>query len=151
MVRGRDRIWWKFKETPDLEALQKAGAGIREKLGKDGLLLTQDTYLAIEAGARVPHGMEMGPFCYYPDMSRERAEKLNLLNREMLIEVLTQARAPVAAFSGYGLTIRSPEIEELSSNEWKKLRTALETAYKKTAEIPNFGQASTTLNVFERR
>jgi hypothetical protein len=150
LIRGRDRIWWKFKEMPDLPALQKAGAELHAKLGDDGLLLTQDTYLAIEAGARVPHGMEMGPFSYYPDMPREQAEKLNLMNREMLIETLSQARAPVAAFSGYGLTIRSPEIEELSSSDWKLLRAALETGYKKTGEVPNFGQAYTTLEIFKR-
>jgi hypothetical protein len=151
LVRGRDRIWWKFKETPDLAVLQQAGAELREQLGADGLLLTQDTYLAIEAGARVPHGMEMGPFCYYPGMPREQAETLNLLNEEMLIEILTQARAPVAAFSGYGLTVRSPEIAEISSNEWKTLRDALEAGYKKTGEIPNFGQAHTVLEIFERK
>ncbi|MFA7256065.1 MAG: hypothetical protein WC047_00620 [Kiritimatiellales bacterium] len=150
LIRGRDRIWWKFKETPDLLALQKVGAELRETLGPDGLLLTQDTYLAIEAGARVPHGMEMGPFCYYPDMPRDRAEKLNLLNKEMMIETLTQARAPVAAFSGYGLTIRSPEIDELSSNDWKMLRAVLESVYTKTAEVPNFGQAHTPLEFFRR-
>lgn len=151
MIRGRDRIWWKFKETPDLAALQKAGAELREKTGKDGLLLTQDTYLAVEAGARVPHGMEMGPFCYYPDMPRERAEKLNLLNRDMLLELISSAEAPLAAFSGYGLTICSPQISELSSGDWKELRTALESVYLKTGEIPNFGQAHTTLELFERK
>lgn len=151
MVRGRDRIWWKFKETPDLLALQKAGEQIRGQLGEDGLLLTQDTYLAIEAGARVPHGMEMGPFCYYPDMPRERAEQFNLLNKEMLIETLEKGRAPMAAFSGYGLTIRSPEIAELSSNDWKVLRAVLKTGYERVSEIPNFGQAHTTLEVFRRK
>ncbi len=151
LIRGRDRIWWKFKETPDLAALQKAGAEIRKKLGTDSLLLTQDTYLAIEANARVPHGMEMGSFCYYPDMPREQAEKLNLLNEAKLTGILMQARESVAAFSGYGLTIRSPEIAELSSGERKKLRDVLETSYRKTAEIQNFGQAYTTLEIFERR
>ncbi len=151
LIRGRDRIWWKFKETPDLALLQKTGAEIREKLDKDGLLLTQDTYLAVEANARVPHGMEMGPFSYYPDMPRAQAEKLNLLNEEMLIELLLQAHAPVAAFSGYGLTIRSPEIAEIPSADREKLRTALEANYKKTFEIHDFGQAFTTLEVFERK
>jgi hypothetical protein len=150
MVRGRDRIWWKFKETPDLAALQKAGAQIREELGEDGLLLTQDTYLAVEAGARVPHGMEMGPFSYYPDLPREQAEKLNLLNKEMLLETLTRARAPMAAVSGYGLSIRSPEIAELPSNDWKALRAALEENYTKTGEVDHFGQAHTTLEIFKR-
>lgn len=151
LIRGRDRIWWKFKDVPDLFLLRKTGAELREKLGHDGLLLTQDTYLAVEAGARVPCGMEMGPFCYYPGMSREQAEKLNLLNEQMMIETLKQARAPVAAFSGYGLTIASPKIAEMSSNDWNILRTALETRYKKTREVPNFGQAHTLLEVFERR
>ncbi|MBC8206601.1 MAG: hypothetical protein ISR85_01750 [Kiritimatiellales bacterium] len=150
MVRGRDRIWWKFKETPDLMALQKAGAQIRKELGEDGLLLTQDTYLAVEAGARVPHGMEMGPFSYYPDLPREQAEQLNLLNKEMLLETLSRARAPMAAISGYGLTIRSPEVAELSSNDWKALRMALEKNYIKTDEVEHFGQAHTTLELFER-
>jgi hypothetical protein len=112
--------------------------------------LTQDTYLAIEANARVPHGMEMGPFCYYPDMPREQAEKLNLLNRDLLIKILEQARAPIAAFSGYGLTIRSPEITEIPSNDWIALRALLETGYKKTGEIQHFGQAHTTLELFEQ-
>ena len=151
LIRRRDRIWWKFKETSDLSALQKAGMEIREKIGEGGLLLTEDTYLAVEAGAGVPHGMEMGPFCYYPGMPRDRAEKLNLLNEEMMLEILMQARAPVAAFSGYGLTVCSPEITELSSSDWEKLRAALELSYLKTAEVPNFGQASTTLEVFERK
>ena len=151
LIRGRDRIWWKFKETPDLMALQKVGAELRGKLGEDGLLLTQDTYLAVEAGARVPHGMEMGPFSYYPDMPREKAEKLNLLNKEMLLEILSTARAPVAALSGYGMTIRSPEIAELSSNDRKALLAALETKYTKRHEIENFGQASTMLEIFERK
>lgn len=151
MVRGRDRIWWNFKDTPDLLVLQRAGEQIREELGDGGLLLTQDTYLAIEAGARVPHGMEMGPFCYYPEMPREQAEKLNLLNKEMMFEILEQARTPVAAFSGYGLSIESPSIGKISSEHWKELRSALDLNYVKSGEVPNFGQAHTTLEIFTRR
>jgi hypothetical protein len=151
MVRGRDRIWWKFKETPDLLALRNTGALIRNELGENGLLLTQDTYLAVEAGARVPEGMEMGPFCYYPDMPRERAEKLNLLNRDMMLELIEAAPAPLAAFSGYGLSIASPEIKQINPDDQRRLRAALEANYKKTGEVPNFGQAHTTLELFERR
>jgi hypothetical protein len=83
-------------------------------------------------------------------MPRKQAEKLNLLNKEMLLEILTEARAPVAAFSGYGLTIRSPEIEELSSNGRNELRSVLEMNYTKSAEVENFGQAHTTLELFDR-
>jgi hypothetical protein len=151
MIRGRDRIWWKFKETPDLIALQQAGAEIRKALGDDGLLLTQDTYLAVEAGAQVPHGLEMGPFSYYPEMPRQQAQALNLLNREMLRDLIEKAEATVAAVSGYGLTIRSPEIEELSAEDQNELRAALSGNYQKTKTIEHFGQAHTTLEVFKRR
>jgi len=151
LVRGRDRIWWNFKETPDLIALQKAGAKIREQLSEDDLLLTQDTYLAIEAGADVPHGLEMGPFSYYPEMPREQAEGLNLLNQEMLVELLSESAAPVAAFSGYGLTIESPSIGKISSKDWKALRAVLEVNYTKCCETENFGQAHTTLELFKHR
>jgi hypothetical protein len=150
LICGRDRIWWKFKETPDLLMLRRTGAQLREMLGDDGLLLTQDTYLAVEAAARVPHGMEMGPFCYYPDMPRAQAEKMNLMNRDLMVEALAQGRAPLAAFSGYGLTIRSPEIAEISSDEQRALRAVLEAGYQKTGEVASFGQASTTLEIFER-
>jgi hypothetical protein len=150
-VRGRDRIWWKFKETPDLIALRQTAAALRAQLGSADLLLTQDIYLAVEAGARVPHGMEMGPFCYYPQLPREEAVRLNLLNRELLDELLDQAPAPLAAFSGYGLAIRSPEVAELSAAEQQALRTQLETRYRKTGEVPHFGQAHTALELFERK
>ena len=83
-------------------------------------------------------------------LSEEQAEKLNLLNREMMMEVLSQANAPLAAFSGYGLTIRSPEISEISSGDWNELRSVLETNYTKYGEIPNFGQAHTTLELLGR-
>jgi len=148
LIRGRDRIWWKFKETPDLVALQNAGVQIRDQLGENDLLLTQDIYLAIEAGANVPHGLEMGPFSYYPEMPRAQAEKLNLLNKDMLLELLAEAPAAVAAFSGYGLTIASPEIKELSSKHRNELRSMLEENYTQSGETKNFGQAHTTLEIF---
>ena len=151
LVRGRDRIWWNFKETPDLIANQNVGEKIRAQLGEENLLLTQDTYLAIEAGADVPHGLEMGPFSYYPEMPRAQAEKLNLLNKEMLVELLSDAAAPIAAFSGYGLTIASPEIKEISSKDWKALRAVLKMKYTKIAAVENFGQAHTTLEIFGRK
>lgn len=149
MIRGRDRIWWKFKEVPDLLALQRVGAQLREKMAGNALLLTQDTYLAVEARADVPHGMEMGPFCYYPAMSREQAEKLNLLNEESLIDTIRTTQASVAAFSGYGLTIGSPEVNELSSEAREALRNAVGVRYQKTGEVPLFGQAHTTLEIFD--
>jgi len=151
LIRGRDRIWWKFKETPDLMVLQRTAVDLRKRMGEEKLLLTQDTYLAIEARAYVPHGLEMGPFSYYPELSRAQAKALNLVNKEMLIELLLKADAPIAAFSGYGLSIVSPEVTELSITDRTELRKILEMNYTKRDEIKYFGQAHTVLEIFENR
>jgi len=98
----------------------------------------------------VPHGLEMGPFSYYPEMPCAQAEKLNLLNEEMLVKLLSEASAPVAAFSGYGLSIASPEIKELSPEDQAALRAALQMNYTTCCEVEHFGQAHTTLEIFHR-
>lgn len=149
-VRGQDRIWWRFKEAPDLVVLRRVGTQLREQLGEGALLLTQDTYLAVEARARVPRGMEMGPFSYYPELSCEQASRMNVLNRTRLLAILEEARAPMAAISGYGLAIASPQIRELCPSEQAELRKALKQNYKPFARIPHFGQGHTTLELFVR-
>jgi MFS family permease len=149
-VRGRDRIWWKLKEKPALVQLQQVAAWIAEQAGFDTLLLTQDTYLAVEAGMSVPPGLEMGPFSYFPDMPRDRAERLRVLNRELLAELLAGSPARIAAFSGYGLAIRSPEVAELTEEEQEALWGVVESRYEEIAKIHHFGQGFTTLRVLAR-
>ena len=95
--------------------------------------------------------MELGPFCYFPDMPREKAEACHVLNREMLHEVLASSDAPVAAFSGYGLAIRCPEITQLPVDEQDELWRAVEARYEQVATVTPFGQADTTLRVFSRK
>jgi len=150
-VRGRDRIWWKLKEQSDLALLRDAAELVRSNSPEGSVLLTQDTYLAVEAKRGVPAGMEMGPFCYYPEMSRERAEKLHLLNRDMLLETLAEAQAPLAAFSGYGLSIESPAITEVEEADGALFRERLEQGYEKTETLAYFGQAHTTLDIYLRK
>ncbi|WP_160300770.1 hypothetical protein [Kiritimatiella glycovorans] len=147
-VRGRDRIWWKFKERPDLVKLRDAGAFIRARTPAGSILLTQDAYLAVEADRRVPREMEMGPFSYYPDMERERAERLHLLNRAMLTERLRTADAPMAAFSGYGLTIACPEIQPLPAEETERFYELVRERFRPVREIEHFGQGHTLLRIY---
>mgnify|MGYP003586193107 CR=1 FL=1 len=149
-VRGRDRIWWKLKDQPALRQLQQVGAWVAEQAGFDTLLLTQDTYLAVEAGMSVPPGLEMGPFSYFPDLPRDRAERLHVLNREMLEALLAESPARLAAFSGYGLAIRSPEVAELPEEEQEALWRIVEGRYEEIARIRDFGQGFTTLRVLAR-
>ncbi|WP_372846448.1 hypothetical protein [Pontiella sp.] len=148
-VRGRDRIWWRFKEQSDLQHLRAAADIVRQSTAGNGELLTQDTYLAVEAGVSVPSGMELGPFCYYPAMPREQAEKLHLLNREMLVELLRQSAAPMAAFSGYGLAIESPAIAPVAEADAVLFNHAVQARYEKIAAMPHFGQGHTTLDLYQ--
>jgi hypothetical protein len=150
-VRGRDRIWWQFKEKSDLALLHDVSHIVRENSPEGSLLLTQDIYLAIEANRAVPPGMEMGPFCYYPEMSRERAEKLHLLNREMLLETIASVEAPLAAFSGYGLSIESPAISAVDEVDTALFRQQLEQGYEHVESFPHFGQGHTPLEMYQRK
>jgi hypothetical protein len=150
-VRGRDRIWWQFKGKSDLVVLREAAVFVQEHSPAGSVLLTQDTYLAVEAGRSVPPGMEMGAFCYYPDLPRDQAEKLHLLNREMLLETLRSSDASVAAFSGYGLAIESPAIAAVNAEDAMLFESVLETCFSRELSVPFFGQAHTTLEIYKRK
>ena len=150
-VGQRDRLWWPLREESSLRRLRRAAEVVRGLCGPDRLVLTQDTYLAVEAGLDVPEGMEMGPFSYFPDWPREKAEKLHVLNREMMREVLRTSQASVAALSGYGLAVRAPEIVELSAEEQRALRGIIEERYRLAQRIGRFGHAETTLEIYQRR
>jgi hypothetical protein len=148
---GRDRIWWKIKERTPLQGLRIAASAILPRAGSDGLLLTQDTYLAVETGLKVPRGMELGPFCYYPDWSDERARRCHVLNRNGMENLLRTTSASVAAFSGYGLAIRSPEILPLTEDEQTRFNTLLRDRFQPVWRLADFGQGATELTIYENR
>jgi len=147
----RDRIWWPLRTQTPLGRLREAGALVRALSGEDDLLLTQDTYLAVEADRRVPRGLELGPFSYFPEWERARAARCHVLNREMLRALIATTPAPVAAFSGYGLSIRSPSVTALSPAEQAALNALVQSRYTLYTTIPRFGQAETPLRVLVAR
>ncbi len=176
LLAERDRIWWPLRSETSLQTLNRSGQMIRnlstvhsppslpsrpsvdnpssinsEPVTRNSELLTFDTYLAVEAGMSVPEGMGLGPFCYFPDMERTHAERLHVLNREMLLEIISNAEPQVAAFSGYGLAIRCPEITPLSVDEQAELWTMILSRYEDKFTITPFGQADTTLRVLVRK
>jgi len=148
---GRDRIWWPMKERSDLQVLRDTAAGLRAETQPGDLLLTQDTYLAVEAGLRVPPGLEMGAFSYFPDMDGSTADRLRVLNGQRLADLIDAAPAARAAFSGYGFAAACPAVEPLSTSERAAWLERLEQSYKKTAEVPGFGQGHTVLKLYQRR
>ena len=150
MIVGRDRIWWRMREQPALLQLRDAARLVREKSGDARELLTQDTYLAVEAGLRVPRGWEMGVFSYYPDWPRDRAEALRVVNAEMLREQLASSDARVAALSDYAFSIAAPAVAPLSVAEQQELLALLERRFAPAQTIPYFGQGNTTLRLYTR-
>ncbi len=150
-IGERDRIWWPFKEKSSLALLRETAAEVRKGLAPDDLLLTQDTYLAVEAGVRVPHGLELGPFSYFPDWPREKTDACHVLNRTSLIELLEQSSAPIAALSGYSFAVGCPAVKELPVQEQVVLWEILERHYELNYTVDGFGQAGTRLEIFLRK
>jgi hypothetical protein len=149
-LQSRDRIWWRMKDQPPLIKLREAAREVRRLAPAGGELLTQDIYLAVETGMSVPRGFELGQFCYFPAYSDQKAVARRVVNEGMMREILRTSPARVAAFSGYGLAMRSPEITELDPATREALMAIVLERFQPASEIPFFGQAGTTLRLFKR-
>lgn len=150
MIVGRDRIWWRMREQPALLQLRDVAQRVREASGDERELLTQDTYIAVEAGLRVPRGWEMGVFSYYPDWPRDRAERLRVANREMLREQLETSTARVAALSDYAFSIAAPAVAPVEEDERSDLIDRIESRFALADVVYAFGQGNTPLRLYTR-
>lgn len=151
LVIRQDRFWTVRKPVSDLALLRATARDIR-RLADDGkMLLTQDLYLAVETGMRVPEGLEMGPFSYFPNLSDADAARFHVVNRNRLCAVLASAPCDVAAFSGYGLAIRSPVMDEVPQVDVQRFWSVLGKNYDRVQEVPDFGQHCTMLEIMKRR
>jgi len=148
----RQDRFWVVKRTPsDLAKLRQTGKIIREKSPPDCLLLTQDTYLAVEARRRVPAGFEMGPFGYFPDLDDATAARCHVLNRAGMFRMLRQIDAPLAAFSGYAMAIGAPAMRELPADAQAQLWQAVTNRYDRIETVLDFGQGATKLGIWKLR
>ncbi|MEI7901021.1 MAG: hypothetical protein WCK89_12280 [bacterium] len=150
-VVRQDRFWVVRKSLPDLALLRMTAHDVRALAEKDEVLLTQDVYLAVEAGMRVPEGLDMGPFSYFPALSDEAAARFHVMNKSRLAALLASAPCSVAAFSGYGLAIRSPVMDAVPQEDSQRFLSLLGRNYAGVQEVPNFGQNCTTLQILKRR
>lgn len=155
LLAGRDRIWWPLKTQTALQGLHRAAALVRQQMptgaAGDAVLLTQDTYLAVEADMHVPPGMELGPFCLFPELSNEEAARYHVLNEAMLIDRVEHGEAGVAVFSDWGLAIRSPAIQPVEPETVQRIEQALCEFYEPVSRVEKFGQGETSLRLLKRR
>ncbi len=136
-VDGQDRFWTQKKECFELAQLQQAAAKI-EALDPGGkTLLTQDLYLAVETGRKVPEGLEMGPFAMLSDAEWRR--------------LLETVDCPVAALSGYTFAIEPPECGERSLPVQLEYWELLKRNYTLADRIARFGQNHTSLLLLKRK
>ena len=147
----QDRFWTELVKEPDLFVLRRVGREIRELAGNSRELLTPDAYLAVETGAAVPAGLEMGPFSYFPDLNDADARRHHLFNRARLLQLFENAQDEVCAFSEYGWAIASPAMTPVPEEERQQFLSALARRYDEVAEHPDFGQNHTRLRIFKLR
>ena len=150
-VYGQDRFWSVKKERTELSKLRFMAEEINLLDPGGSTLLTQDLYLAVEAGRKVPEGLEMGPFSYFPDISTAAAKSRHVMNTELLEQLLASAPTEVAAFSGYAFAIAAPKCDEVPFERQKKFFHILKKNYEVADTEPNFGQNATTLLVLRRK
>lgn len=151
VTSGQDRIWWPLRSETALQSLRHASTIIREMADKDDWLLTQDTYLAVETDMRVPRGLEMGPFSFFPELDDTTAMRFHVLNEARLQTLIKTSPAPVAAISGYAMAIASPAITPVEPDLQARLLETLESYYETAYHVDHFGQGGTTLKIMIRR
>jgi len=148
---AQDRFWSRKKPCSELAKLREMAREINV-LDPDGRdLLTQDLYLAIETGRRVPRGFEMGPFSYFPKMSADEARALHVFSTEDLKALLESAPCRMAACSGYVFAIAAPSCGEVPYEQQKEFWTILRKHYNLVDTEADFGQNATTLLVLRRK
>ncbi len=145
----QDRFWFEMKTTPDVIKLREVGAWLREHSAPGDQLLTQDAYLAVEAGLKVLPGLEMGPFSIFPALDDVSARKYQVHNVATLQRAIEASEGGLAALSGYSFAVSCPTTEKMDSAQTALLYQAVESRYEKVESIPNFGQGYTTLDLYK--
>ena len=150
-VAGRDRLWWRVKRESPLRELARAAERAKELAAGQGTILTQDTYLAVEAGLDVPREFAMGPFSYYPDFPDGRARAIGVANRGTLRALLEDSGIRLLVRSGYGFAVACPEVRPLSPEETREIEELVDRHFELVETWPAFGQARTPLEFRVRK
>ena len=131
--------------------LRRAGRAVREANPAGKPLLTQEAYLAVEAGAGVVPGLEIGPFSLFPALSDDEARAHRVHNVATLEEAIRTCDADVAALSGYSFLIALPTTEPLPEADRERLLAAVRQRFPDVVRAePRFGQQNTPLEVRTR-
>ena len=150
-IAGQDRFWSVKKEKCELAQLREVAREIEavDPGGRD--ILTQDLYIAVETGRRVPKPLAMGPFSYWGDGVPYKGAEATVLDHEGMKALIASAPCRVAACSGYSFSISAPRCDETPLERQLELWNALKARYELVLREDGFGQNSTPLLVLRRR
>lgn len=136
-INRQDRFWSLKKQKTELAQLRDVAETV-EALDPGGkTLLTQDLYLAIETGRRVPEGLEMGPF--------------SMLSDEQWKTLLNECECEIAALSGYAFAIDPPRCDERPMDRQMEYWNILRRRYEFVVREDDFGQNATPLLILKRK
>ena len=135
MTNGQDRFWSIKKEKCELQQLRDVAKRIEAADPGGRELFTQDLYLAIETGRKVPQGLEMGPF--------------SMLTDAQWMKLIASQNCKVAALSGYSFAIDPPKCDEVPVARQLKYWELLKRRYRLVDKEEYFGQNQTTLLVLK--
>jgi len=99
----------------------------------------------------VPDGMELGPFCFFPDLDDADARRYHVLNANLLRDHIQGGHASVVACSEWWLAIHAPQIVPVAEATQTLLQQTLDEYYLPLFEIGKFGQGETRLRVYRQR
>ena len=152
VVIRKDRFWFEKKPKPDILVLRDVGKALKDAMRPGERLLTQDAYLAVEAGCDVPAGFEMGPFSLFPALSDDEARRFHVHTIQTMIDqIAASGNAAYAATSKYAFSISCPGIQRLPEEDRETLMTAIAEHYDYIQTVPDFGQGHTELRLWRRR
>lgn len=153
-VGSRDLIWWPLREQSSLGQLRDVGWEMRAgktRAAVDGTVITQDLYLAVESGYRVPRGMELGPFANFWSLSDSEAARYGVLNYNRAKHIIQETDAAWAAYSGYGFAIAAPQIIPIADVERNDLLASIDDHFVFVDVFVDFGQAMTDLRLYRKQ
>ena len=151
-VDGEQHLFW-FHSSLDssLARLRRAGRVIREQNPEGKPILTQDAYLAVEAGFPVVPGFEMGPFSIFPDLSDDEARAHRVHNVATAEKAIREADYDVAALSGYAFLLGCPSTAPLPYPDRERLRESVRAPFGAPVYSEHrFGQQNTELLIYSR-
>lgn len=150
-VVRQDRIWFETRSKPALFELRDTARQIREGAPDARSILTQDLYLAIETGLRVPLGFEMGPFSFTTELDDRIARDRHLMTEATLAQLLERNPPDLAALSGYAFALNSPQIQRIEPDTRDRILSLIQGVYAPAGEVQNFGQHSTRLTLWTQK